>query len=172
MGLPAALKEKAETIAIGYFIRGIEAGRYGPRAQKIWMALKGSKAIIGFSMAAIGGAFVLFADPSLTSASATFGIVGVYLGRLGLVAKGSDKAPPPKFPEEYRPAAVFGLSLATYIMETLSFVGLVLMMSSREKLQAASLTTLAIAQAISTATGYFSTLIGPTPAEAMAKEGN
>lgn len=168
MGLSNALKDKAETFAIGYVIHGIEAGRYGPRVQAVWLALKGSKAIIGFSIFAIGGALTAFPDPSLVAFGQTLAVIGSYLGRFGLISRGVDKAPPPKFPEQYRPAAVFALSMATYIVETCSFLGLVFMMSSHQKLQSASLIALGISQAISTATGYFSTLIGPTPAQAAA----
>ena len=168
MGLKSAVRDKAEQFAIGYFLRGLESGRYGEKPKAIWLSFKGKKTLIGFVLAAIGGALATFPDPSLVAFGGTVAVIGTYLGRLGLIAKGSDKNPPPKFPEEYRGAAVFVLSVTTYIVEGLTAIGGLLMLLGSDGVQNASLTVILISQAISTATGYFSTLIGPTPTQAAA----
>lgn len=168
MGLKTAFRGKAETFAISYVIHGIEAGRYGEKTKAAWLSFKGKKTLIGFVLAAIGGALATFPDPALQGFGAGVGIAGTYLFRFGLVAKGNDKTPPAAFPEEYRSAAVAALSGITYLVEILTGLGGLLLLFGTEGLQNASMTVIMVSQALSTATGYFSTLIGPTPTQAAA----
>lgn len=168
MGLLDKFKDKVagsvENIAIGYFIRGIEAGRYGVGAQNGWFAFKGRKSAIGWSMFAIGSAIAMYPSHETLAMGSFFAVIGSYLGRFGLMAKGADKTPPP-FPEELRPAMEFALSAATYITELLTAGGGLMVLSGHESAAGISVTVLVFAQALSTASGYLSTLIGkpPTP---------
>ena len=164
MNISNAFKDKAESFAIGYFIRSVEAARYGEKARAFWFSLKGKKSILGFALAAFGGAVVTFPDPAVTAFGATLAVVGTYLARFGLIAKGSDQRA--TFPEEYRAAAVFALSMITYGVELATAAAGLAMLFGSEGVKSASLTVIMICQGLSTATGYFSTLIGPTPQEA------
>lgn len=166
MGLKSAIRGQAETFAIGYLIRNIESGRYGEALKGFWFSLKGKKTIIGFALFAIGGAIAAFPDPSLLAFGGAVAITGQYLARFGLMSKGSDKLPPVAFPEEYRDEAQLALSGATYLMEILTAGGGLMMLSSNEHISAAAVSVLTLGGALSTATGYFSTLIGPTPTQA------
>ncbi len=170
MGLNSAIKGKVETYAIGFFIRGIESGRYGKVPQNIWLALKGKKTIIGWALFALGGAITAYPDPSIIWLGQSLAIVGSYLGRFGLVAKGSDRTPPAPFPEEYRGLAQSALSACTYLCEILTGIGGLLMMSDSDWAGNVSGYVLIAGQALSTAMGYLATLIGPTPKQAATAE--
>ena len=163
MGLKDAVRGKLEQWALNYFIAGIESGRYGDRAKSIWFSLKGKKSIIGWSIFAIGGAIALWPSPETLAFGSAVAVAGSYLGRLGLAAKGADRSAPP-FPEEYRGAAEFALSAFTYVVEIATAVAGLMMLSGSARATTASLTLLLFAQGLSTATAYFATLIGATPA--------
>lgn len=167
MGLLDKFKDKlagsVESIAIGYFIKGIESGRYGVGARNGWFAFKGRKSIIGWSMFAIGGAIAMYPSMETVTVGGFFAVIGSYLGRFGIMAKGSDKTPPP-FPEELRPAMEFALSAATYITELLTAIGGLMVLSGHESAAGISVTVIVFAQALSTASGYLATLIGKPPA--------
>lgn len=166
MGLTDWFKTQAESVGIGYLIGSIENGRYGTQVQSLWFSLKGKKTIIGWSLFAIGGGIALYPDVHTVAIGSTVAVIGSYLGRFGLISKGTDKEPHPSFPEEYRGAFQFALSASTGIIEVLSGIGGLLVLSDNPLASHVSLYALVGAQALSTVTGYLSTLIGPTPKQA------
>lgn len=159
-----ALRGAAEQTAINFFIKGIESGRYGAGVTRLWFALKGKKSIIGWVLFVIGATLAMYPSPETFTLGGTLAVIGSYLGRFGLVAKGADKAPPP-FPEELRPAAEFVLSATTYIVELLTGLGGLLMLSGSADATQASMTLIVAGQTLSTVTGYFASLIGKPPAQ-------
>ena len=166
MGLKSVLSGKVEQFAIGFFIRNVESGRYGEKPKAIWLAIKGKKTIVGWALFAIGGAVTAFPDPSVIAFGQGLAVLGSYLGRFGIIAKGSDRNPPMAFPEEYRSLAQSSLSACTYIVELLSGLGGLLMLADSDVTRNISFYALIGAQGLSTTTGYLATLIGPTPKQA------
>ena len=168
MNLKAWIGEKVEAVILSNLARGLDSGKYGPRMQAVWRFGKGYATIFGLAIAGLAYAATYFDNTGAALAVAQASGVGA---GLGLWRKGAHMDPP-RIPAEYRDVFEAGLSIVTWLlMAAQGFVWLCAHVGASWACGVSGDAQFAVAL-LTALTAFLASWLGPTPAEAVAKEGN
>lgn len=112
MSIKAWIGDKIEGAILSNLAKGLDAGKYGPRLQRVWRFGKGFGTL--FSTAIAGLAYAASYFDNTGAAAAIAQVSGVGAG-LALWRKGAHLEPP-KIPAEYREAFEAVLSITTWVL--------------------------------------------------------
>lgn len=112
MKFKAWLTDKIEGAILGNIAKGLAAGKYGPRLQKLYGFGKG---YLSWTSAALAIAFQAASYFDNTGVAASLSNVSMVAFGLGLARKGAHLEPP-KLPQEMRDAMEGGLSIVAWIL--------------------------------------------------------
>lgn len=151
------------------FIAGIYSGEYGVGVQKVAIALKGKKLIIGFALSAITAACLAFPGSVATMLAPILGAMATIFVVAGFIDKGSDKGAA-LVPSEIRDAFIFVMSLITYLGKSINALVLLAKDIGDPRFMAISDEAQFWALVITTLTGFLATLVDEPVPELVTKK--